>query len=183
MDQVDPNQTVFFRYLALILTILRIFVPLGSTAFYYISEEVRAKLGPKYAFDPRRVRIGTVGLSLGAILYFVPVSIAALSFLLTVPLDIFILWGTTRSPADAVKIAKDNTVRQIAGYSVAWLGVVDFLGMFLFTSAIFYLSTVNLGNIELTLYNCLVSWMIMQALSTGAAASFNAYLEDVIDFV
>ncbi len=66
---------------------------------------------------------------------------------------------------------------------MTWLGIVDVLGMFLFTSAIFYLSYVDLGDIELTLYNCLVTWIIMQGLSTVATASFNAYLEAVEDGV
>jgi hypothetical protein len=180
VEYTDPNETAFFKYAALIMTILRILVPLGSTAVYFISEEVRAKLGPKYFIDPRRVRFS---LSIGAILYLIPAGIAFISFLLTVPLDIFILWGTTRSPAEADKIARNQQVRDIAGYSLAWLGVVGVLAMFLFTSATFYLSSVDLGDIELTLYNCLVTWLIMQALSTGAAASFNAYLEDVIDGV
>ena len=111
MAIADANETVFFKYSALILTILRIFVPLGSAVFYTISEKLRGNLSPKFFPDPRRVRMGTVGaLPIGAWLYMIPVAIAAISFVLTVPLDIFILWGVTRSATDAIKMAKNKTV-------------------------------------------------------------------------
>ncbi len=132
--------------------------------------------------DPRKVRMGMMvdALPFGFWLYALPVAIAGISFLMTVPLDIFIMYGVTLSTKEAIKFAKNQTVKKLAGYSMVWLGFVGVLSMFLFTSALLYLSYVNLGDIEITLYNCLVSWLIMQGLSTGAASSFKLYLNDVL---
>ena len=101
----------------------------------------------------------------------IPLFFIAISAIIQVPLDFYIMWGTT---IEASNNLKDEWV---SGVGLVMHGFTNVSGMFIIGSIIMMLDYVVWDpHYEQLILACGITWTIMEAMSTVANLAFHGYV-------